>query len=849
MKKSISILLCMVLMFGMMSQAIANETNSLEIEPTVELTTEYGAYKNIFGCSNPNGTTTVYCFPKAVDAQTVASITGLPQSSVSSYIANAYATANIITDATVYSGDPSTNYGNESTLEIGFNEQKGIAHTYLQFDTSFLNVTNPNDILSAYFHLYQSANATVASAIIDAYLVETAWSESEITWNNKPDYYASEKIATIINATDSELERFPNDIYITKAVMAWIQRNPNYGLLIKEKYDSVFKSFASSEGNNVPCFVVTYATDELEQTPGIISNNSYYIVNRKSGKYMTAESLISGANVSQKTGNGTALQTWKLTYLNNGYYSIKVSDSTTCLEVAAGSTANNANIQVGSYTGASKQQWKVVRNWNGSYRLLPRSASTKAACVAATATADGTNVYQYTFTHNLEQNDEWSIISVNRGEASLFCFDESVTNIDTTPNMNLVSTIIGNKGYTSQKYLNYSAETGFQKLQSSPIFIFSGHGQEGAFLFFESLNTASSISTVNLSVPCIRIDELDPNDLAYQKLLLIQSCLTGCDQKYNNTNLAGMAYRLGSHNVSTNTCETFPGPDADWLLTFITNLSVSRSIGYAKEQADEALFDSGIHGRIPQRHDLGDDSVLLLSYPQQQTTANANRAYTANIQAVANSEGNKILLVNGNAQPLKKEISYTTTLTKKSYDVYTDSLGGIHTYDTATQKLQAYQPYTEDLAIGETEVAPAKAFITAKEFLGNLGYNIEGFICESSNEYAKDFRIVYRYELAGRETSEKIVMHLKADEKGNVFLTRFTADNYGLFSQDTEINNVSLLSSKELLAKYKNCQTVIGENGNIDRIFWDKDQNGNAVLKAVVTMMQGENTVTKIVDF
>ncbi len=83
MKKSISVFLCMVLLFGIVSQAFANETLQAEevsIQKSVKpiaYTHDFDAYSNVVGVLNSDGTKTAYLFASPQQAEQVEATVGL----------------------------------------------------------------------------------------------------------------------------------------------------------------------------------------------------------------------------------------------------------------------------------------------------------------------------------------------------------------------------------------------------------------------------------------------------------------------------------------------------------------------------------------------------------------------------------------------------------------------------------------------------------------------------------------------------------------------------------------------------------------------------------------------------
>ena len=75
-----------------------------------------------------------------------------------------------------------TNYGDSSNLRAGYNINFGTDRGYLKFDLS--SVPDRNSIIFSIDPVFHQG-----APVINLYLVPTnSWSESSITWNNKPSY-------------------------------------------------------------------------------------------------------------------------------------------------------------------------------------------------------------------------------------------------------------------------------------------------------------------------------------------------------------------------------------------------------------------------------------------------------------------------------------------------------------------------------------------------------------------------------------------------------------------------------------------------------------------------------------
>ena len=114
---------------------------------------------------------------------------------------------------------------------------------------------------------------------------------------------------------------------------------------------------------------------------------------------------ISGADSTTSSGDSTSLE---------GTYYIKSKFSSLYLDVANGSSSNNANIQQYSYLGTDRQKFKLVQNSDGYYYIYTgASGYTKVVDVAGKSTADGANILQYAYKGTTNQLFE--VVEVSSG--------------------------------------------------------------------------------------------------------------------------------------------------------------------------------------------------------------------------------------------------------------------------------------------------------------------------------------------------------------------------------------------------------------------------------------------------
>ena len=147
------------------------------------------------------------------------------------------------------------------------------------------------------------------------------------------------------------------------------------------------------------------------------ADGSLSLQNKASGLFLdVAYGLFSsGSNVQTYTGNGTASQKfWFLPattaadddgiIIEDGVYLIQTAGGVTqVLDVAAGSTANGANVQIYGSNMSSAQRWRITRYNGTQYYTIALDGTSKVLDVAAGGMSDGTNVQIYEFNGSAAQ--------------------------------------------------------------------------------------------------------------------------------------------------------------------------------------------------------------------------------------------------------------------------------------------------------------------------------------------------------------------------------------------------------------------------------------------------------------
>ncbi|MEV0208272.1 ThuA domain-containing protein [Streptomyces sp. NPDC050788] len=138
--------------------------------------------------------------------------------------------------------------------------------------------------------------------------------------------------------------------------------------------------------------------DSTQPPADSISETAWYTVrNTANGTCVDAKAAATanGTAIQQYTCNGTTAQQYQFRTTDSGYVRVSArGNPQQVLDVTDRSTADNAPVQLWSYSGGQNQQWQPVREAAGRYHFVARHSG---RCLSAAATsADGLRLTQRT---------------------------------------------------------------------------------------------------------------------------------------------------------------------------------------------------------------------------------------------------------------------------------------------------------------------------------------------------------------------------------------------------------------------------------------------------------------------
>ncbi|MDE6781567.1 MAG: RICIN domain-containing protein, partial [Ruminococcus sp.] len=238
---------------------------------------------------------------------------------------------------------------------------------------------------------------------------------------------------------------------------------------------------------------------------------TFRIKNADSGLYMqvSGAEAANGANVQQWGSDGqSAHDMWKMFNAGNGYYYIAscVGDGGTyVLDIAGKKTANGTNVDIYQYNGGKNQQFMLVKNADGSYRIYTGVSNGKSVIEVADADKNsGANVQQWEANNAECQN--WILEPV----ADVGCtMNEDVVYIFENANSGMVMEVAGGvmedstnvqqwtaNGYDCQKWVLKSFGSGnyywIRSLQDENYALEAGSSADGGNIYIAPYSSKNS---------------------------------------------------------------------------------------------------------------------------------------------------------------------------------------------------------------------------------------------------------------------------------------------------------------------------------------------------------------------
>jgi hypothetical protein len=140
-------------------------------------------------------------------------------------------------------------------------------------------------------------------------------------------------------------------------------------------------------------------------TPGGLADGDYTITSAFSGKCVdiAAASTANGAQVQQYQCNGTGAQRFAVKNMGGGWYRLLNKHSGKAIDIAAASTADGAKVQQYTDNATAAQRFSITAGTDATTWVIRNQNSAKCLDVADWSTNDGGKIQQWSCTGNANQ--------------------------------------------------------------------------------------------------------------------------------------------------------------------------------------------------------------------------------------------------------------------------------------------------------------------------------------------------------------------------------------------------------------------------------------------------------------
>ena len=148
--------------------------------------------------------------------------------------------------------------------------------------------------------------------------------------------------------------------------------------------------------------------------PADLGTDLYYKITASSGKNLS----LSGSNVILYPASTAKAQQWKFVRQTDGSYKlVNQKDGTRCLDVNSKSGESGANVQIADESGLNSQSWFIYLK-EGKYMLRPACSQNCVLNVEGGKSADLTNIEIYTFDSSSSQLFTFTEVSETSGNTT-----------------------------------------------------------------------------------------------------------------------------------------------------------------------------------------------------------------------------------------------------------------------------------------------------------------------------------------------------------------------------------------------------------------------------------------------
>ena len=508
-------------------------------------------------------------------------------------------------DSYVSRNNPTTNYGNASSLRV---QDDSNNQCFGLIKMAMPKLSANATISSAFLYVSFYSTYTYSTSMdVSLYMINNDWSENGVTWNTASSASFMDSTACETGTLACSTQGYYKSRYInaTNVVKQLYANRTNRGIAIKYSGGTCkslpIESKESSDSSMRPYYRILYYTENLP-----LANGTYFIKNAQLNGYMQIDNdtASNGYNTNNAilelfAFDGEAYQQWNIEYLHNGYYSIKSERSSKAVTVISGKehTVDWTLVQ-SDYTASDRQQWSISATSGGRYVIKAASSygasNNLVMSLGGGSGVNGRDVLQGKYVNNNSYLDEWFLYKIG-GQDVMFLSIRDADGSDFYSGFGNSFGYLSSIGYDEFNFIKttyITKQNCLYQMGNASIFVIDTHGNYELNEETHVKLTMFSGDSEKLSSKDIFDDGSPKVDLSSLELAIFAGCHTG-ENADTHKNLPDAAVRAGAQYAIGFTGEIYTDETNLWIKHFFYYYCKGYSVQEACKEAKKKVGNMG----------------------------------------------------------------------------------------------------------------------------------------------------------------------------------------------------------------------------------------------------------------
>ena len=311
------------------------------------------------------------------------------------YTANSFTRKNYITQPTETLKQIGVSVANDSTVDLYINKNQTTTNPGSVYNMTSLGSYN----LTAGYHVIDVRSYNIKLTSKKYAIVAKYTDQNYATIPLEVNYYSA-GLTTNTNDLTTTATSNTGESFISTSGISWTDAktypisftSPTTGNLVTRELtdaNACIKAFTSNES------ITQLVADGVYKISS--ANNSNYVLDVAGG------SKADKANVQLYKSNDTNAQRFIIVYKGNGYYLIQNVLSLKNLEVKNSGTTSGTNVWQNTYNGNTAQLWFIEKSSNGYYKFHPKTNPNNLSLNMTNTSSNGANVNVTTNANTINQ--------------------------------------------------------------------------------------------------------------------------------------------------------------------------------------------------------------------------------------------------------------------------------------------------------------------------------------------------------------------------------------------------------------------------------------------------------------